>query len=862
MSDQISPIKTPALSIGASVRAEHDPFVPFRKGRKAALQLAVSLWIAGGLLGVPGAAAAEEADVTISSAADAEAKATGAGAVLRKDLFNADFGAYAYSLKSGKVLQIVGGDYQRTLLAAGYADAPGATVTGHTLTVDGSTFTEALAGGLLNNAGQASHNRLVFRGGESQLIGGGCIYSDSGTAQANNNSVVMSGGTVDDVVYGGRVTKGEACGNEVLISGGRANSVVGGVGELAANNRVTISGSSRILHTVTGGTSDGGNTTGNSVTITGGTIGSDTAGIDSVYGGNVGGLGKADNNTVTITGGTIKGCIYGGFGSEGADGNTVLITGGTIGGTDCHEIYGGIATCFSASGNTVTFAGQPDTSQKPDVYGGNIISLPGEDPTRPDYTRAVIDNNTVNLLTAVTLGNLVGGHIDVIEKKHFYGSGNTLNVAATGNTAELLGGFQKLNFYLPADTAAGSTMLTVADTAYVDNAKVGLQAQGIFTGLAPSDTVTLLQAGSFNGTLPTGPVTTKPIPTGITTVKSYDFTLSRTGNALTATLGKVNDYTTAELQDNTKSMVETRAASTTMLNGGTDLLAGQGFQQAANAAAQAESADARGTARSLMPFAAIGTGNLRAESGSYVDTRSWALNAGFAKEITNRQGKLLFGPVVEYGRGSYDSYLDNGTHGQGDSSYWGVGFMAKQMNHDGLYYEGSLRGGKIKADYQGNVNTLNVDYDSSSNYLAAHLGLGKVSQLSKSNTLDCYAKYFYTRQSGDSVTMHAAGVPDEAYEFDSVSSHRLRLGLRFTHALNQRQDIYAGLAYQYEFDGEARATYNGTSTPSPSIKGSSGMMELGFRTKVSSNMDLDLSVNGWAGKQRGVNAQLGMQWKF
>ena len=58
MSDQISPIKTPALSIGASVRAEHDPFVPFRKGRKAALQLAVSLWIAGGLLGVPGAAAA------------------------------------------------------------------------------------------------------------------------------------------------------------------------------------------------------------------------------------------------------------------------------------------------------------------------------------------------------------------------------------------------------------------------------------------------------------------------------------------------------------------------------------------------------------------------------------------------------------------------------------------------------------------------------------------------------------------------------------------------------------------------------------------------------------------------------------
>ena len=46
------------------------------------------------------------------------------------------------------------------------------------------------------------------------------------------------------------------------------------------------------------------------------------------------------------------------------------------------------------------------------------------------------------------------------------------------------------------------------------------------------------------------------------------------------------------------------------------------------------------------------------------------------------------------------------------------------------------------------------------------------------------------------------------------------------------------------------------------IKDSSGMLELGSRTKVSFNMNLDLSVNGWAGKQRGVNAQLGMQWKF
>lgn len=56
----------------------------------------------------------------------------------------------------------------------------------------------------------------------------------------------------------------------------------------------------------------------------------------------------------------------------------------------------------------------------------------------------------------------------------------------------------------------------------------------------------------------------------------------------------------------------------------------------------------------LTPFAVIGTGSLRAESGSYVDAKSWAINVGFAKEINNRQGNLLFGPLVEYGNGMFE----------------------------------------------------------------------------------------------------------------------------------------------------------------------------------------------------------------
>ena len=73
----------------------------------------------------------------------------------------------------------------------------------------------------------------------------------------------------------------------------------------------------------------------------------------------------------------------------------------------------------------------------------------------------------------------------------------------------------------------------------------------------------------------------------------------------------------------------------------------------------------------FTPFAAFGGGSLRAESGSHVDTKGFGSTLGFARELSNTQGHLLFGPVVKYGGGSYDSYLGNGVHGEG-GSHWGI----------------------------------------------------------------------------------------------------------------------------------------------------------------------------------------------
>ena len=263
-------------------------------------------------------------------------------------------------------------------------------------------------------------------------------------------------------------------------------------------------------------------------------------------------------------------------------------------------------------------------------------------------------------------------------------------------------------------------------------------------------------------------------------------------------------------------------------------------------------------------FAAVGLSKLRAVSGSHVDIKGIGLNLGFARELENSKGKLLFGPIVEYGHGSYDSYQDNGLKADGNASYWGLGLIAKQTNSNGFYYEGSLRAGRTKSDYSSQLSEVShADYDSSATYWVAHLGAGKLVDIGHDNTVDVYGKYFYSHTGSDSAMIHINGQDDADMHFDSVNSHRLRVGARLIHALNEKNKIYGGLGYQYEFSGDARATYRGDGTPSPGVQGSSGLIELGWQvTPGKGPMAIDFGVTGWVGKQRGVTANLQACWTF
>lgn len=313
-----------------------------------------------------------------------------------------------------------------------------------------------------------------------------------------------------------------------------------------------------------------------------------------------------------------------------------------------------------------------------------------------------------------------------------------------------------------------------------------------------------------------------------------------------------------KIREQSKSYVETQMAALAMVASGADLLANAGFTNAAQAVQDAK--DSGDSGRSMVPYAAANYGSMRQESGSHVDVKGSNFNIGFAKEVKNGSGKLLFGPMFEYGRGNYDSYLDDGTTGSGTAQNYGIGMMARQTNDNGFYYEGSVRYGKVTSDYSSS-NVLagkDVSYDNSAKYWGAHVGVGKLQKLGGDNAIDLYGKLFYTNQGSSSVN-----IDGDTLDFSSVKSKRSRIGFRYIHGTSDVRSVYAGLAWQYEFDGAAHATANGFSTPSPSVKGSSGMLELGVLiAPKASPVSFDLGVSGWAGKQKGYSLNANMLWSF
>ena len=271
----------------------------------------------------------------------------------------------------------------------------------------------------------------------------------------------------------------------------------------------------------------------------------------------------------------------------------------------------------------------------------------------------------------------------------------------------------------------------------------------------------------------------------------------------------------------------------------------------------------------LRTFASIDGVQSNYNTKGHIDVHGFTAAAGLANSVMAGGNPLLLNLFVETGKGDYSeemSYLNIDRRFSGEMKYYGAGLSARIKNPAGWYLEGSLRAGRMESDVKRGLidsNGQGHGYELSGSYFGAHVGLGKIFEIGGDRKLDLFAKYFYTYLPDDSEDIAADGV-NNRFDFDSVSSSRIRAGGRIYFPLQKSLWAYTGLAYQYDFTPDVRVEVNGQKiADGASMRGSMGIGSLGLRYKSDeSPWVMDLKIRGYVGQREGVSGKAQVEYRF
>lgn len=764
-----------------------------------------------------------------------------------------------------------------------YGDAAGnrVEIDGGTVNADGG---HAVYGGAGN--GVVSGNAVTVSGGAV----GGPIYGGQGGGTVSNNTVTLSGGTVNHAVYGGQ-GDGTVSGNTVTLSGAtlaEGVEVYGGEGSgTVEGNRVLVDENGTIRNTLYGGAGSGlvkgnevglhsgtasgklyggsgsGTVNGNTVTLSGGTV----ANGASVHGGQSGS--RAVYNAVRVTGGTVEAnaSLYGGSGTGTIAGNTVDITGGSVAGT----VYGASGT-GSVVSNVVTVNGT-DAAVSGTLYGGygsgtvaaNVVVLANGTVTGKVFAGASSDENgsrdvKYNLMT-------LSGHVDVSGADLYgyngnvSGGGNTLVVDHTWQSAYSGGNFVQSvqNF----DALVLQDVTWVPETAGNDTPVISIGA-----GDLTHTTVRLVL--SPDSPLPTADGHMDLIHMGNSTqhdsvdaLKNHyegQGVLYSRGVAVIGRLpvyegGDAADFQvgsgTAERNPQTDVVADSRLVSLAFLNQGADL-----------ASDSLDLLDSR-YGWGLRTFGLVYGSNSRYDAAGGFRIRGWNGVAGVGGVHPERKGELAWGLFYENGTGRYDadnSFLGVNFNGRGSLHYHGGGAAVRYTAESGAYCEASFRAGTLDSAMTDAVMDGKQDFygfDSRSSYWGAHAGAGWKTRRGEGEW-DLYGKYFHTEVDGGSLS-----IGSDRFEFSGMTSDRLRLGARYTARAEGAWSPYAGLAWEYEFDGAGTMQAGGFDAPEESLRGGTVIGEAGVTWRPSdSRWRASFLLRGYAGERDGVSGTAQISYSF
>ena len=752
---------------------------------------------------------------------------------------------------------------------------------------NGSIIYRDVAGGAYGESN--NHNTLIIEDSEIVIDAfGGGYGSDNNfnkitlinTTAVNSGGSVAGGYYIHDSSVGKSTDKVNVIKNEVNVSGGDISHLYGGY----------VDNSNRVIKNI--------NVEGNIVKIDNlGKSSDNSEEVNNIIGGKIGGAvdySKKDmpdevkwnssNNNVEIknsfnelnTGKNIMGGAVDVYvavdrtqsfkGTVTANNNRLdiinsyVVAGGVTGGY-VSEIRDNFTGFTSADNNIVNI----DNSS---VFGHYIVG------GRNDKGQ-VIDNHIIINNKSVIEGDVIGGYTggyaavgntieisgnNTLDKANLYGykginstptitSDNSLKVEDFNGKIESVNNFEKLE-YSNIEWKNKGTVIEAEKTKNLMNAEVIVSDKNGFKlnsgNLNIGETMTLLHSGNSLGKikdLENG----KDFNTIVGVATAVDGIIEQPDEKnITATIKDV------KLADQTNLVASNRAVAAAFVNQGTDLIA--------------DSLDtlSRDGKYGVKTFAAVHGNRSKYDVNNDIKINGWSTIVGVGAENEHNGGDFSWGVFYENGSGNYRTYNDfNNEFFRGDGSlvYNGGGIAARYENSHGVYTEGSLRAGMLKSEMTDALSDgeNKYGYESETAYYGAHIGVGKIFSLGDDSDLDVYGKFFHTYTEGDSFN-----VAGDEFEFDSINSDRLRIGARVTSNKENKFSTYYGLAYEYEFNGDAEMRAAGMKAPTQSLQGSSVMAEIGlnYQPTPDSPWSFDLNMRGYAGERQGGSFNVQATYTF
>ena len=737
-------------------------------------------------------------------------------------------------------------------------------------------------------AGNAASNNVIITNSELGDITG--TYSDS--ISVSNNIINIDNSAVSNILGASVYQYKDEINDYIPIS--------------AENNYVIVKNNSTIGNSVIGTMVWYGDASNNSVDISNIEFGDN---VDEILGAYVC-YGMANGNKLVLKNCQVQGYLCGGEVIYGSSINNIVEIKNIMPvSNDYINIYAGVSNGNFLDDTLNTFSDKPSVvrNNKKYIYGDNKINhiYAGYEESSPLPELVSVISNYVDIYGKVEAEQIVGGRSDaakVIDNKIILYDGskakgtivaaiseekttevreNSINLQGSANVknADLCGyGFGEDLEAVSGDKVSNNNL--VIDKGWTGEAKSVQNFNNInFNNIVwqvGNDKAILtadngnIKGSNFNLTLQNGQKvnvgesmllfeskndlgdiandgSTFNTNLGVTTAVEGIVEQSADNKTVTATIKDV------KLADQTKLVAENRAVAAAFINQGTDLIA--------------DSLDvlSRDGKYGVKTFAAVQGNRSKYDVNSDIKINGWSTIVGIGAENEHHGGDFSWGAFYENGSGNYRTFNEfNNEFFRGDGSlvYNGGGIAARYENKNGVYTEGSLRAGMLKSDMD---NALRdgagnfYGYESESAYYGAHLGIGKIISLSESSDLDVYGKFFHTYTEGDSFK-----VAGDEFEFDSINSDRLRIGARITSNKENKFSTYYGLAYEYEFNGDADMTAQGLKAPTQSLQGSSVMAEVGFNYQPTptSPWSLELNMRGYTGERQGGSFNVQATYTF